>query len=176
MLYKIHYKAFFTFKKEIANTSEEARGYVIDFLTEQEFCSQGFFSQAPADWFVVGGRWSGELQNINIQDEVMKMLQDKGKPKEEHLYESDIEKNKEEIQNIWKENKGEGVCPYLRDSYKDEGYEDDAMIITKEIYNKFLKEYEGDCSDGEGYWDLEQQEVNNDFIGNKWIVVVDYHN
>jgi len=171
----MHFKALMTFKKENAKNSQEAREYVINYLENEGFCSSGYFSNSIADWFVIGGRWSGELQNIDIEKKIKKMLQKKGKPKDEFIYESDIEENKKEIEKIWKDSGGKGECSWIRDNYKVDGYEDDAMIVNKEIYDKFLKEYEGDTSDGEYFWDLDYEEVDKEFIGNKWIVVVDYH-
>jgi len=171
----MHYRSFMTFNKEKANNSEEARFYVRNFLEEEGFCSDGFFSSSIADWFVIGGRWSGKLQDIKIFDEVMKMLK---KKKDEHIYTSDLddEKTKKKIQKIWESKGGKGESSYTRNQYNTDGYEDDAMIVTKKLYDKFLKDYEGTETDGEHFWDLDYEEVSEKFIGTKYIVVCDYHN
>ena len=64
--------------------------------------------------------------------------------------------------------------PYPRDAYKVEGYPDDAMVLTQELYDDLLKEYEG-LEDAEHYADLEREPVTPDMVGKKWLVVVDYH-
>ena len=68
---------------------------------------------------------------------------------------------------------------YDRQTYEQFGYEDDAMLVTENLYNTFLKGYEGKDSQVDNYWfafsDLDYELVNPDFIGRKWLVVVDYH-
>jgi|AntAceMinimDraft_18_1070375.scaffolds.fasta_scaffold81307_4 hypothetical protein len=171
----MHFKTIITFDKEKAKNSEEARGYVYDFLTEEGFCNQGMFSSSPADWFNVGGRWSGELQDAEeFFKKANKVL---GKKEKEYIYSSDLDKeeNKQKLQKFWESLGKKGLNPYVRNQYEDFGYEDDAMILTKELYDKELKEFEGKYTDDEHFWDLEQEEVNKEFIKNKWIVIVDYH-
>jgi hypothetical protein len=65
--------------------------------------------------------------------------------------------------------------PYQRDTYKADGYEDDAMLLTQELYDSVLTEYEGrEASDHHA--DLDRDDVSPAMIGRKWLVVVDYHN
>jgi hypothetical protein len=64
--------------------------------------------------------------------------------------------------------------PYQRDTYKEHGYEDDAMIITEELYDNLLKEYEGRV-ESKHHIDLDYEPVSPEMIGKKWVVVVDYH-
>ena len=64
--------------------------------------------------------------------------------------------------------------PYHRDTYKPDGYEDDAVILTQEIYDGLLKEYEG-SEDSEHHADLDFEPVSPEMIGKKWVVVIDYH-
>jgi len=56
--------------------------------------------------------------------------------------------------------------PIQRDTYQHTGYEDDAMLLTQELYDALL----------EHYADLEYDDVSPAMIGKKWLVVVDYHN
>jgi len=172
----MHFKALFTFDKEKANNSQEAREFVHMFLENEGFCNSGYFSMSVADWFVIGGRWSGELQGIKIYDKVMKAL---GKTEKDFgISTSELadEEIKKKILKVWGDEGGVGLCPFYRDSYSEFGYEDDAVLVTKEIYDKFLKEYEGMETDNEHFWDLEYEDVSEKFIGNKWCCVVDYHN
>jgi len=172
----MHFKALFTFDKEKANNSQEAREFVHMFLENEGFCNSGYFSMSVADWFVIGGRWSGELQGIKIYDKVMKAL---GKTEKDFgISTSELadEEIKKKILKVWGDEGGVGLCPFYRDSYSEFGYEDDAVLVTKEIYDKFLKEYEGMETDNEHFWDLEYEDVSEKFIGNKYLVLVDYHN
>jgi len=64
--------------------------------------------------------------------------------------------------------------PYDRDTYQRNGYEDDAMLVTQELYDALLKEYEGQ-EESEYHADLEYESISPEMIGRKWLVVVDYH-
>lgn len=187
-------------------SSEVVRNYVDDYLNNEGFCSQdGRFCSSPADWFVIGGRWSGELAEA--------LLLPKGesfyaKVKERFLGDEGItavgmtntfiENNRDEIEKLWQELGGQGNSPFSRDSYGHYGAEDDAMRLTEELYTKLLEEYEGKHKEkigkkyitrengewGEHYtdkwhlaWiDTDERPLGKDLIGNSWIVVVDYHN
>lgn len=48
---------------EIAD-SMDARNQAVDLLEEEGFCAQGYFGFGKGDWYVVGGRWSGELDSV----------------------------------------------------------------------------------------------------------------
>ena len=66
--------------------------------------------------------------------------------------------------------------PIQRDTYKADGYEDDAMLLTPDLYDALLKAYEADESaESEYHADLEYDVVTPAMIGTKWLVVVDYH-
>jgi hypothetical protein len=64
--------------------------------------------------------------------------------------------------------------PVNRDTYEMLGHEDDAMLLTQELYDALLNEYEGQ-EDSEHHADLEYQPVSPEMVGKKWLVVVDYH-
>ena len=68
----------------------------------------------------------------------------------------------------------QGEMPFWRDQYREHGFEDDAMILTKPLYNALLKEYKGQ-EDSEQHADLDWAPVSPEMIGKKWLVVVDYH-
>lgn len=48
------------------------------------------------------------------------------------------------------------------------------MVLDEALYDRLLKEYEGltDCAE---YADLDLEECSKSMIGQKWLVVVDYH-
>ena len=64
--------------------------------------------------------------------------------------------------------------PFVRDTYQRDGYDDDAMMVTQELYDALLKEYEGQ-GNSEYHADLDDEPIAPAMIGNKWVVVVDYH-
>jgi hypothetical protein len=57
----MHARFLVTFNKDEAETSLEARSYVTDYLQENGFVGEGRWGGGMADWFVIGGRWSGVL-------------------------------------------------------------------------------------------------------------------
>jgi hypothetical protein len=77
---------------------------------------------------------------------------------------------------MWLEHGGTGPSPYTRSGY--DAYPDDAMLLTDALYAALLAEYQGqDCDcDSDGYADLDYEALHPDFVGRKWLVVVDYHN
>lgn len=118
--------------------SAEVRTIANDWLIDEGFIATGKFSGGYADWFVIGGRWSGKLTSI---------------------------------QN---ESTGEST----RDPYKEYGYEDDAQLLTPELYKAIR---ENGLENGEAAVVGYNQEVFDDelceaMIGKYWVVVVDYHN
>jgi hypothetical protein len=71
---------------------------------------------------------------------------------------------------------GSGCHPLVRTGYETFGFDDDAMLIDRAIYDHFLKPYEGqDFCDPE-LADLDGDRLDDSFVGSKWLVVVDYHN
>ena len=81
-----------------------------------------------------------------------------------------------ELDAIWQAQGGTGPSPYTRSAYEHLGYRDDAMPITQALYDALLSEFAGTNSDRELYADLDDEELSPDFVGRKWLVVVDYHN
>lgn len=60
------------------------------------------------------------------------------------------------------------------------GHTDDALLLTEELYATLLAQHEGNalvCDEGHcEYVDLDQEQLQPDFVGRKWVVVIDYHN
>ena len=185
---------FVTTSKENAKTSQEAREFVYNYFEEEGFANEGSrWSSGLADWFVIGGRWSGELSTIepwhlSFEEKVSELLKlwypDLKKDRVRGIWfgepEGQEKKALSDIEKLWKKTKPKALksVPYNRYiySYHGRGYEDDAKIITKELYDTYLKEFESDWyKDGEHHVDIDYDPVSPDFIGKKWIVVVDYH-
>lgn len=176
----MHFRAIVTFNKDEAENSKEARSHAEYFLQDNGFCSQGFFSSGPADWFVIGGRWSGSLQRAYVDFDKFHKRAMKSLNKKKDLFlsygDTDNKDNQKKFQKIWEELGGKGINLYGRDQYSDEGYDDDAMIVDEVLYKEELQKHEGSEGNGESFWDLDFEPVDRGFIGKKWIVVVDYHN
>ncbi len=177
----MHYRLFVTFTHDHASNSEQARHYAYDTLLAEGFTeSDGLFNEAPSDWFVIGGRWSGELltgNNTAFYDKSKELIGES----DQFISQDGTKAHAKELNQYWAELGGQDEHPWLRDNYDHWGYEDDAQILTPETY-ELIRKYEGDWTHEEGEWshlvyvDLDQDELNNEFIGKKWIVVVDYHN
>ena len=117
-----------------ATSSEDARWAVTNGLIDQGFVNDPTtrWSGGVADWFVIGGRFSGQLAGLNLVEQFDRCL----------------------------------TCEL--------GSEDDARLVTGELYERFLEDYEG-LTESDGFADLEHEPVSHRFIGKKWLVVVDYH-
>lgn len=59
--------------------------------------------------------------------------------------------------------------------YMEDGRDCDALPVTRELYNSFLKEFEGREAFDTDFVDLDREAVSPDFIGRKWLVVIDFH-
>jgi hypothetical protein len=182
----MHYRFLVTFDKERAATSEEARAHVRETLLEEGFCSEGRWGGGMADWFVVGGRWSGELSRHSwardITAEMEALEREHGIQVWGASYgDEDKERTQQELvarfQRLWDTHAPEAYqgIPFPRDTYQDNGYADDAMVLTQELYDGLLTEYEGQM-ESEYHTDLDYESVSPAMIGTKWLVVVDYHN
>src|SRR6266542_3180026 len=156
----MHSQIFVTVNKDAAlDTSEKARMYVSHYLADEGFATEDRFTSSYGDWFLIGGRWTGLL--TDKQHDLLKIY---GRPV-----------------------LGKFKLGDLKIAY---GHDDDAQVVTKELYVRFLKPfeegaegiYESDNSEGVlfrektgGFLDVDYEEVSADFIGKKWLVLVDLH-
>ena len=60
-------------------------------------------------------------------------------------------------------------------TFNNENTEIDAVLLTHELHEKFLEQYGGRGHASDEHVDLNWEKVSTDFVGRKWIVVVDYH-
>jgi hypothetical protein len=174
-----------TFNKESADNSQEAREHAENVIINEGFTgSDGRWSHGIADWFVIGGRRSGELSRHSWAKHItgqMRAIEKKQNVSVGAFYGDEAKKKLQvelltQFTQMWQEAAPPEYkdIPYQRDTYKNDGYADDAMILTQEIYDGLLKQYEG-REDSEHHADLDFEPVAPDMIGRKWIVVVDYH-
>ena len=82
-----------------------------------------------------------------------------------------------------------GELDPTRDPYRDLGYENDALLLTKDLYAKYLQCFEqklqrtgrnqthylGQYDRMGGFVDLDNELLSQDFICRKWLVLVDVH-
>lgn len=159
-----------------ATTSQEARQKVFDMLmNDDSFCGEaGRFGGPLCDWFLIAGRWSGLLAEATIgpvyKDAVVAKFPDFGAAR---LPQSVIDGHAEQLDALWREHAGTGPSPYTRSGYDD--FEDDAMVVTQTLYDALLAKHAGDIYVTEEFIDLDDEAVAPDFVGRKWLVVVDYH-
>ena len=182
----MHFRFLVTCEHDAAETSEQVWEYVLNTLVEEGFCAEGRWGSGMADWFVIGGRWSGELSRHAWAKEItahMEALEQKHAVQVWGTSYGDAEKQRiqqelaKKFQQMWDAKAPVAYVgiPYNRDTYQPNGYADDAMILTQELYDALLKEYEGQ-EDSDYHADLEYESVSPEMIGKKWLVVVDYHN
>lgn len=171
------------------DTSETVRSRVYNhLLDDSSFLSEGggHFGGSVADWFVIGGRWSGELTESLLDQEKLekfyKDFEDKhGWWTSRDVSQDDRRKQAAEMfKQYFPDFKGE--LPVWRDSYSQEGYSDDAALLTPELYKALgLEKYEGDDTARDKEWnmpvfvDIEYDVLDKSAIGSKWVVIVDYH-
>ena len=104
-----------------AEEKDTAREMVEEFLEENP----------KGDWWVIGGRWSGEL---NPLDQAFRAEATKSIPHEEYGNSTEtLEKSRPLLQAKWEEMGGSDVNPLNRDHYKDSGYDDDVIPLSEAI-------------------------------------------
>jgi hypothetical protein len=178
----MHYLMLITLAMEPGETSEQARDRAYDLLLEDpNFCGDGGrFGSPLCDWFVIGGRWSGRLRKALMGPPYRVALEQRFPKLALDWYsDRDVEPHRAALDALWREFGGAGPSPLNRDAYAHTGYGDDALPVDRAIYDTFIERYRGqaDCDDGScRFADLDGEEVDESFIGRKWLIVVDYHN
>lgn len=172
----MHYRMLATITLPDGTSSADARQAVHEALfNDESFCGEGGrFGSPLCDWFVIGGRWSGLLAETVIGPAYKAAVFARFPGmNQKWLPQSLVDANAAELDAIWREHGGTGPSPYTRRDYND--YEDDAMLVTSELYTALLAEYEGQDEISGQFVDLDFDAVGPHFIGRKWIVIVDYH-
>ena len=178
----MHYLMLVTLALPAETTSFDVRNCVEARLSDdRSFCGEGGrFSVPVCDWFVIGGRWSGLLRETVLGDAYRETLLDRF-PEFRGYYSLDqVKERAEELDVLWREFGGTGPSSHNRDAYRSLGYDDDAMPLARTLYDRLLAKYQGESSHKEdrlhcSFIDLDDEDVDETFIGRKWIAVVDYH-
>lgn len=154
----------------------EAREWAKNVLEQEGFCTQERFCSGLADWFVIGGRWSGDLTKAHLDQKRVKKFEKEAFTGKE-LKPKEIEKLFRKHFPQFSAGKLRPIPnPYVRNEYDELGCEDDAMIVDEQIYDVCLKEFDSRSGDMEHWIDYEGDTCNKeDFVGSKWCVVIDYH-
>jgi hypothetical protein len=178
----MHYRMLVTLAQEPGETSLQVRSRVFNLLMQDpSFCGEaGRFASPLADWFVIGGRWSGCLTEAFLAKEYdLQLKQRFPKLAGEWYREADAKAHAPALDALWAEFGGHGPSPFNRGSYEQHGYDDDAQLLTRELYAALLAEYEGEPHHRDGchcrFLDLDDEPIDDTFIGRKWLVAVDYH-
>ncbi len=183
----MHARLIVLLDKRQGETSRDVRRRADLRLTSEGFTGEGgLFASPPSDWFVIGGRFSGCLTELRLDQDKLRAFRveygDQGLDWAGRK--SSEEKQRAKAQKLFlqffPEFKGEP--PVWRDDYQTLGYEDDAQVLDEALY-KFLGELEGyvrggdDLYHGNCFVDLDDayNELSLDSIGKKWVVVVDFH-
>jgi len=193
----MHNLLFMTFPKDYADSVVKAQTFALKYFDSIPYLNPD--NDQPMPFFrpkvayrVIGGRASGCLQEVGALADYTAVVAEKlGLPNRNiGIWIRDIENNQASIQQIWQNRGGKGKSPLLRRlDTKHELYDDDAMIITDEIYHHWLKKYEGKRIyehryEDEGvellfteYIDAGSAEfscLDENAIGTRWVVVIDY--
>ena len=192
----MHYRLFVLTNKENGKTSSEVRDYVRSKLdNDASFCGEGGrFGSPIGDWFMIGGRWSGALTLLKLdQDKLNAFWQEFEDKKLGWTNNSDKKEEDQMVKSalLFKKYFPDfvGEIPVWRGSkvqYCHTGEPDDAQIVTEELWNALEKDYQEKHksniptepeAEEDGICDLEAEEVTKEnVVGKKWIVVIDYHN
>jgi hypothetical protein len=182
----MHQLCYVVFDVDHAENSEEARQFVYDYLSSSRLFNTDS-EECIGDWFVVGGRWSGELAKLKLDSELLDNVEKEFGERYGWYTTAKVDTStrlnqfKPIFYKKFPDYKGD--IPYWRDSYQEQGYPDDAQIIDEKVYDEIImreiaKRIERDNTDGYAhYMDLDQDVDLSpaNTIGKKWIVVIDYH-
>lgn len=183
-----------------ARTSKEARQHVMDELSKDPtFVNEsGRFTLPICDWFVIGGRYSGQLYPKSILDNFWKCTDKLSayNNSQSSYTDSFIQQHRKHLNSIWREMGGKYASPLTRNRGRDLGERDDACILedwlAKEL-NIYLcaagKDDIEDCYIRHNFdWGWTAKVISLDYellydlkdftsiVGKYWVVVIDYHN
>jgi len=179
----MHHLMLVTLSLAHKGTSEKARDSAHSLLSEDDsFVGEGGrFGSPLADWFVIGGRWSGFLRKTLLGQPYHDAMEQEFPFVQGYFPSSLLEQHKDGFDLLWRRLGGIGNHPLLRSGYDHLGANDDAMLVDPILYEILLKPHAGnDSTIGDekltDFADLDGDEADESFIGRKWLVVVDYHN
>lgn len=116
-----------------ANSRDDAQENVAEFL-------DGYGDGQVWDWYVVGGRWSRMLNSLasSFEDKAPQYLKSINLDSE-FISSHDIKVNGEKLQKIWEDMGGSDTNPWQKDTYAEDGHDDDIMPLKDCL--DIVKEY-----------------------------------
>jgi hypothetical protein len=170
-------------------SSREVLNEVERILDNEDFVfSDKLWSGGKCDWYGIGGRWSGLLSELTWAKmavaEILK-LEQKNDVQINGVFYGDSDKSlkqkeiQEQAEQIWNKHKPKEylLTTYYRNQFENTPQDDDAMIITPELWHKLKETYNDvEVYDSENHQEFTISSVTDDdlYIA-KWITVVDYH-
>lgn len=132
-----------------AQDRDEARNNVESFL-------ENYGDGKVWDWYVIGGRWSGTLNEKSDEffEKAKEFFDNKYPENKGFISTKMVDESKTELEKIWVEIGGIGSNPYDRDQYKNEGELDDVMPLKDciAIVDKCFKDYGNFEEKADEYW------------------------
>ncbi len=186
----MHARLIVLLDKQDGETSLDARERANERLLREGFAGQGggLFASSPSDWFVIGGRWSGQLTELRLDQDKWKAF--RAEYEDQRLgwisRKNPEEKQKARAQKLFRQFFPEfkGEPPVSRDPYEVFGFEDDAQVLDEVLF-EFLEGLEdyGDIAQGNDLYsggcfvDLDDPYAGLDsaIVGKKWCIVIDFH-
>jgi hypothetical protein len=175
----MHHLLLVTLSLDDAKSARARESAYSQLMEDDSFCGEGGrFGLPRCDWFVIGGRWSGFLKETLLGSRYQDALRQEFPAFVTDCYRSElVTHEKNGLDKLWHRLGGSGSHPLTRTGYDPYGADDDAMLVTRPLYDHFLKPAAGRDRHFEGdFVDLDFEQVNESFIGRKWIIAVDYHN
>lgn len=179
----MHFRMFVTTSQSEDADSLTVRSSVFHTLaSDDSFCgSGGLFGSTVCDWFEIGGRWSGILAIAQIGETYRAAVTARfPEMANKWLPHSLVLNHGDELDALWRLHGGIDQSPFTRNDGSTIGFTDDALLLTEDLYATLLAQYQGNAMVSDAghfeYVDLDQEQLQPDFVGRKWVVVIDYHN
>ena len=161
-----------------SKNSHQVSAEVEQWLNENAFASEGGrWTASPADWFVIGGRWSGELDKlengIEWKDMVSHLKSLLSKEELEQYDERFVNSNHTKTHclalNEWwqKKTDTDALHPWCRDSYNISG-ELDSRPLSKKLWKAFKDEGLGEHQTEEGWIMIDRWVRHDDNAKSTW--------
>jgi hypothetical protein len=174
----MHSLLYVCLPRSAARTSLQARKRVYEYLGEQGFHLGDLRFAGVCDWYKVGGRWSGQLTMLRLEQEkrldARKYWRLRSKAKT-------FEESAAAFRECFPEFRG--PAPLGREKVPYLGYPDDAQILDKHLFRVLKKGFSDDVA-----WECEPNviftgEPDNEFqrprtpeeAAKFWVVLIDYH-